>query len=96
MTSRRRYLVCYDISHPRRLHMVHSLMKRYGYPLQNSVFLSDLDAQELLALRQDLSERIHNGEDSVLLADLGDSVGPDKLVFMGRRPFMPKQGPVIV
>ncbi len=33
------WLVCYDISDPRRLQRVHKTISRHGIPLQYSVFL---------------------------------------------------------
>ena len=49
-TRRRRYLVAYDVSHPKRLRLVYRKMLGYGHPLQYSVFQCDLSAVEKLKL----------------------------------------------
>ena len=48
--SRRRYVVAYDIREPKRLRQVHSAMKAFGYPLQYSVFVCDLDGMERVSV----------------------------------------------
>lgn len=51
MADRTRYLLTYDIRHPRRLRRVHGVAKDYGEPLQYSVFVCDLTRIELIDLR---------------------------------------------
>ena len=41
------YLICYDISCPRRLVRIHRYLKRVAYPLQYSVFLFTGTAPQL-------------------------------------------------
>jgi CRISPR-associated protein Cas2 len=96
--ARRRYLVAYDIRDRKRLREVHGAMKHFGYPLQYSVFICDLDAIEKVQLRDILGRRIHHREDSVVLVDLGDpaSRGVDCFEFMGVAPRLPRAGPTIV
>jgi CRISPR-associated protein Cas2 len=96
--SRRRYLVAYDIRQPKRLREVHSAMKGFGYPLQYSVFICDLDAIEKINLRQVVGSRMNHSEDSVVLVDLGDpeTRGIDCFEFMGVGPPLPRAGPTIV
>lgn len=97
--SRRRYLVAYDIREDRRLRQVHLTMKHYGYPLQYSVFVCDLDFQEKLAMRVALGEIIAHAVDSIAIIDLGDAQvrGQECFEFMGARPFdLPTTGPTIV
>lgn len=45
--ARRRYLISYDISDPKRLRSTFNLMKGYGKWLQYSVFVCDLSKAEL-------------------------------------------------
>lgn len=42
-----RVLICYDISDARRLRRVHRLVKDYAHPLQFSVFVADLNPQQI-------------------------------------------------
>jgi CRISPR-associated protein Cas2 len=96
--SRRRYLVAYDIREPRRLRQVHSAMKGFGYPLQYSVFICDLDPSEKIQLREAVGDLINQHEDSVAIVDLGD---PDRrgiecFEFMGVVSPLPKMGAQIV
>lgn len=96
--GRRRYLVAYDIREPKRLREVHSAMKSFGYPLQYSVFVCDLDAIEKINLRREVGGRMNHNVDSVVLVDLGDpgSGGIDCFEFMGVGPPLPRAGPTIV
>ncbi len=73
-------------------------MTEYGWPMQYSVFLSDLDGMEFLELRQELGEIIHHGEDSVAMIDLGDPLerGKECFTFMGISLPLPTSGPVVI
>ena len=98
MARRKRYLVAYDIREDKRLRRVHKTMKGYGWALQYSVFVCDLDAIELLAMRTDLGEIIHHALDSIAIVDLGppDRRGSDCFQFMGVANRLPTSGPVII
>jgi CRISPR-associated protein Cas2 len=73
-------------------------MKAFGYPMQYSVFICDLDSVEKTSLRLEVGIRMNQREDSVLLVDLGDpsTRGVDCFEFMGARPPLPGGGPTIV
>jgi CRISPR-associated protein Cas2 len=75
MAARTRYLLAYDISHPRRLRRVHQVATTYGYSLQYSLFVCDLDDVQLIALERDLSAVIHHREDRISIFDLGAPSG---------------------
>lgn len=97
--SRRRYLIAYDIREDRRLRRVHVTMKRFGYPLQYSVFVCDLDLQEKLGMRAAIGEIINHQVDSIAIIDLGDARGrgTECFEFMGARPYdLPEDGATIV
>lgn len=66
----RRYLLCYDISCPKRLGRVHRRVKRAGLALQYSVFDLSLSASELKQLVADLKEIIHPGQDDIRIYGL--------------------------
>ena len=68
---RQTYIVCCDISDPKRLREVFKTMRGWGDHLQLSVFESRLTRRELVTLRAELSEIIHNDNDQVLFVDLG-------------------------
>lgn len=90
--------MAYDIREPKRLRHVHSAMKGFGYPLQYSVFVCDLDAMEKTSLREAIGMRMNQREDSLLLVDLGEPAarGTDCFEFMGVAPNLPQGGPTIV
>lgn len=75
---RHSYIVTYDISDPKRLRRVHSLMLGHGDHIQLSVFRCELNHRELVELRSALSEIIHFEEDQVLFASLGPVEGRAK------------------
>lgn len=94
--TRRRYLVAYDISEPKRLREVHGCAKRYGYALQYSLFICDLDKMELIQLKWGLSNLISHHEDRVAIIDLGDIGQVQRFEFLGVTPALPTGGPTII
>lgn len=84
---RRRYLVAYDVSDPKRLRRVFRAMHGFGEPVQYSVFLCDLAHVELQLLRETLSAIINNREDRAMIVDLGAPGEGRKgeLVVLGRQ-----------
>lgn len=89
--KRRRRVVAYDIRDQKRLRQVHKLLKGYGDPLQYSVFVCDVSASELVEMKWQLGNIIHQLEDQVLIIDVGDAQahGSDRFEFLGRRPPLP-------
>ncbi len=69
--SRSRYLVCYDICHPKRLRRVAKTCESFGTRLQYSVFECPLDGVRLENLKAALADIIHHEEDQVLFVHLG-------------------------
>ncbi len=97
MADRTRYLVAYDIRHPRRLRRVHRVAKDHGEPLQYSVFVCDLTATELIALKRALLAEIKTTEDSIGIFDLGAPTtrGVQCIEFLGVRRELPTDDPAI-
>ena len=93
---RRRYLLGYDISDPKRLREVHRCGRRFGYPLQYSLFICDMDEAEVIQLKWNLGDIIVHNIDRVVLIDLGDPKQERRFHFMGVRPLLPSSGPTIV
>ena len=91
MADRTRYLLAYDVRHPRRLRRVHRLASDFGEPLQYSVFVCDLTGVELISLRQKLLEEIKTTEDSIGIFDLGAPAtrGVECIEFLGIRRELP-------
>ena len=96
--GRTRYLVSYDIRDPKRLRKVHKLVKDFGWPMQYSVFICDLDAFELLLLKQEVGAVINHSQDSLALINLGppDNRGRECFDFMGISAPLPTSGPTII
>lgn len=98
MSNRRRYLVAYDIREDRRLRQVHKTMKGYGWPMQYSVFICDLDSMETIAMRTDIGAIINHAVDSIAIVDLGnpEERGRECFSFMGFARTLPTTGPVVI
>lgn len=94
--ARRRYLVAYDIRDPARLRSVHKNVKGYGYALQYSVWICDLDRQELIALKWTIGDTINQDEDAVAIIDLGPAEDTRRFEFLGVHPNLPRQGATIL
>jgi CRISPR-associated protein Cas2 len=64
------YLVCYDISDPKRLRKVATVCEDFGYRKQYSVFLCRLSATDLVRLRSRLYDMINLTQDQVLFVPM--------------------------
>lgn len=71
MSDERLYLVTYDISSPRRWRRVFKLMHGYGEWLQLSVFQCRLTRLRRAELESRLRALIKQGDDHVLIVDVG-------------------------
>ena len=78
MKDERFYIVTYDISDPRRGRRVFKTMRDYGEWLQLSVFQCRLTRRRRAELETRLRALVRNGEDHVLLIDVGpaDKIDP--------------------
>ncbi len=96
--GRKRYLVTYDIRESSRLRKVHKTLLGFGWAMQYSVFICDLDAIELVTMKSMLRDIIHHAEDSVAMIDIGDPSdrGRRCFQFMGVSAPLPLSGPVIL
>ena len=84
---RRRDLVAYDVSDPKRLRRVFRAMNGFGDAVQYSVFLCDLADAERELLQQRLTQLLHLREDRVLIVNLGPADGrsTSALEVLGRQ-----------
>ena len=71
MTDERLFIVTYDISDQRRWRRVFKAMHGYGDWIQLSVFQCRLSRRRRAELETRLRELVKNGEDHVLLIDVG-------------------------
>jgi CRISPR-associated protein Cas2 len=67
------YLVCYDISDPKRLRKVARCCEDFGYRKQKSVFLCRVSATDFVRLRSRLYDLINLDEDQVLFIPMTNS-----------------------
>jgi CRISPR-associated protein Cas2 len=67
------YLVCYDISDPKRLRKTARCCEDFGYRKQKSVFLCRVSATDFVRLRSRLYDIINPEEDQVLFIPMTDS-----------------------
>lgn len=96
--GRTRYVIAYDIRDDKRLRVVAKTMVGFGWRMQYSVFISDLDMMELLDLKTRLARVINHAVDSVAFIDVGSPKdrGQQSFDFMGVAPRMPTSGALIV
>jgi len=81
------YLICYDITEPKRLAKVFKYMKGKGIHLQYSVFHCLLTWHELMIMKHELRKRIEETEDDVRIYPLPSSC---KVIIMGLGSKVPK------
>lgn len=77
------YLVCYDISHPKRLRKVARTCEDFGYRKQLSVFLVRVSTTDFVRLRTRLYDIIDLSEDQVLFIPLTET-GLQRMESIGR------------
>ncbi len=77
------YLVCYDISDPKRLRRVARCCEDFGYRKQLSVFLCRISATDFVRLRSRLYDIIDLAADQVLFIPLTES-GLRQMESIGR------------
>jgi len=77
------YLVCYDISNPKRLRKVAHTCEDFGQRRQLSVFLVRVSATDFVRLRNRLYDIIDKNEDQVLFIPLSES-GLQRMEAIGR------------
>lgn len=65
-----RYLICYDITRPRRLQKIHKFLKGRGCHIQYSMFLLNLGWSELQQLKGKLSKMINPKYDDIRIYPL--------------------------
>jgi CRISPR-associated protein Cas2 len=96
--GRRRYLITYDICDPKRLRQVHKTVKTYGWVMQYSVFIGDLDPIELFDLKRSLTQIIDHRQDSIAIIDVGlpNELRANSFDFLGQTPTLPTNGPLII
>lgn len=80
-STRKRYLVCYDIADPKRLRRVAKLMQAYGTRIQYSVFECPLDNLKLEKLKLEARDLINSDDDQVLFVSLGPEANDATLVI---------------
>lgn len=89
MTSRRDYLVSYDISDPVRLRRVHRTVRDFGDALQLSVFWCQLSSKDRAHLEARLRDIANLDHDQILFFDLGatrrEEDGPPVALRVGRK-----------
>lgn len=96
--SRRRYLVAYDVRDDRRLRQVHTTIKGFGWAMQYSVFICDLEPAQRFALLGAVGAIIDHRADSIAMIDLGDPAerGKQCFQFLGVPVALPQSGPLII
>lgn len=77
------YLVCYDISNPKRLRKVAQTCEDFGYRKQFSVFLVRVSTTDFVRLRSRLYDLIDLTKDQVLFIPLSES-GLQRMEVIGR------------
>ena len=95
---RNRFLVCYDISNPKRLARTYKKMNGFGEPAQYSVFVCDLSPKERVLLEEALTEILNLKEDRALIVDMGPSEGRggESYTVLGNAREFPRRTAVVV
>ncbi|AGX86929.1 CRISPR-associated endonuclease Cas2 [Candidatus Symbiobacter mobilis] len=60
-----KYIIAYDICDPKRYNKIHKIIKKYGLPLQYSVYLLDVTRLEIEKLVTELRSLIDPEKDDI-------------------------------
>lgn len=94
---RQSFLVCYDISHHRRLAQVAKAMKGFGDRVQFSVFECQMTKADLVRCRHALGSLIDHRKDQVLFVDLGPAEGRgDRVISSLGRAYSKLDAPAVI
>ena len=95
---RNQFLVCYDVSDPKRLARAYKKMNGFGEPAQYSVFICDLSPKERVLLEEALTEILDLKEDRALIVDMGPSEGRGSKSYavLGKARELPYRTAVVV
>lgn len=89
------FLVCYDISDPKRLRKVAMACEDYGLRKQLSVFLCRISATDMVRLRTRLYDLIKLDEDQILIIPMcGKCIG--SIEALGRPTDPPEACDVVI
>ena len=83
--AKTRYIVCYDISDPKRLKAAARACESFGFRIQYSVFECFLNGVQIQKLKTALQAVIHHEEDQVLFIPLKRETAslPVKIEYLG-------------
>ncbi len=97
MSNETLYIISYDIADPKRWRRIFRLMEGYGEWLQLSVFQARLSQRRHAELRVAIEGIIRQGEDHVLILELGpaDAIRP-AVESLGKTFDKVERKPVIV
>ncbi|MGC7559419.1 CRISPR-associated endonuclease Cas2 [Pasteurella sp. PK-2025] len=76
MANRERYLIAYDISHPRRLSKVHKKVEAFAIGGQKSFYECWFTESELAIFKTDMDEIIDITEDRVFIFQISPHAEP--------------------
>ena len=95
---RNRFLVCYDVSDPKRLARTYKKMNGFGEPVQYSVFICDLSPKERVLLEVALTEVLNLKEDRAMIVDMGpsDGRGSESVKIVGNGRAISRRSVVVV
>jgi len=88
-----KYLICYDIHDEKRITKIYNYLRGKALHLQYSVFYGILDWEELLAVKNDLSELIDENVDDVRIYPLPSE---PKVIVLGQGERVPEGVTVII
>jgi CRISPR-associated endonuclease Cas2 len=67
MAEKRKFLICYDITAPKRWRKVHNLLSATAMPVQYSVFEAELSNAELAQLQAQLQSCLKTDADKLTI-----------------------------
>ena len=67
------YMICYDISHPKRLRKTAKVLENYGLRVQKSFFQCEISSKGMQLLKQSILEIIDTDKDYFYIYPLCDS-----------------------
>lgn len=86
MEAKQWYVICYDITEPKRWRKVYKKLNGYGRRLQYSIFRCRLTRRQIEKLRWELEEMLDASEDRLLILSICESASAMLDCIIARNP----------
>ncbi len=90
-----KYLFCYDIANPKRMHKISCFLEKKGIRIQKSFFFCDMKKTEMTKTRKKLESFMDIKKDSLLIYKICEKCS-SQAILDGSGPYIDSKSYVII